>query len=127
MDFQIEQTFDSAGNPLNYDLEFSGGEFGTVTGINEIKNRLILGLSVYLGENYPDTGYGVDYIRNVFGHDVTETVVIDEIKSAILRTRGVTSMQGFNLSEPDENRETTLTAQVFTTQGEISLATNIGV
>lgn len=120
MDFEIVQTFDSNGNPLNYDLEFSNGRFGTVTGIEEIKNRIILGISVYLGENFQETTYGVDYIRNVFGRDVTDPVVIDELKAAILNTRGVTRLENFNLSEPDENRTSRLTANVFTTEGEIN-------
>lgn len=127
MDFELEQTFDSKGNPLNYDLAFSGGRFAKSTGIYEIKNRLILGLSVYLGENFQEPEYGVDYIRNVFGRDVLDPVVIDTLKAAILNTRGVTSMENFNLSEPDEDRKTTLTAQVSTTEGEINLTLPISV
>ncbi|MCK5613271.1 hypothetical protein KAR91_65970 [Candidatus Pacearchaeota archaeon] len=129
MDFELEKTFDANGNHLNYDLEFSGGEFGTVTGIDEIKNRIILGLSVYLGENFQDTEYGVDYIRNVFGRDILDPVVIDTLKAAILTTRGVTKLENFNLSIPDDNRSSKLTANVFTTQGEInnlSISINTG-
>lgn len=129
MDFEIEQTFDSGGNPLNYDLAFANGRFGTVTGIDEIKNRIILGTSVYLGENFQDTEYGIDYIRNIFGHDVLDPVVIDTLKAGILNTRGVTKLEDFNLSEPDENRMSEETAQIYTTQGiinDLTIPINVG-
>ena len=112
---------------LPYDIEFVNGKLQTVTGSEEIANRFLFGLSVYRNENPYNVSYGVDYHNNVFGRDTTDTVVIDELKSAILTTRGAVNLKNFSLEPVSGTRTANLTAQAQTTQGEINLTTTINI
>lgn len=125
MDLFIEKINDNDGNLLHYDIAFGTGRLKVVDKINEISNRIIVNLSTYVGENYRDITHGVDYFNNVFGHDVTDTVTQDELKAAIINTRGTTALTSFNLS--NNGRTGNLTAQVQTTEGEINLTTPISL
>lgn len=124
-DFKLEEIYDSNGTFLYHDLVFEDGRFVLSEGIEEIKNRILAGLSTYLGENFTDTTYGTDYHNNVFGRSTDDTVFIDELKNSILNTRGVTGIASFEISEVDSNRTTILTSQVITTEGQINLTTPI--
>ncbi len=110
-----------------YDIEFENGQLQTVDCIEEIAIRYLFGLNVYLGENYVDTTYGVDYHNNVFGHSTDDTVTIDELKAAIIDTRGNNSLDSFSLEKVEGTRTAQLNAQARTTQGEINLTTTINI
>lgn len=110
-----------------YDIEFVNGQLQTVTGLQEIAQRYLFGLSVYLGELYIDPSFGVDYFNNVFGRSVTDTVVIDELKAAMIDTRGNEKLESFSLTSVSGTRIANLTAQVKTTQGEVNLTTEINI
>ncbi len=125
MDLALEKIEDSEGNFLYHDIYFTNGVLKTVDGINEIGNRLICNLSVYLGENFTNPTFGTDYYNNVLGHEVTDIVTIDELKSSILKTRGVTGLKTFDLSRDAGSRDAELNSQVQTSQGEIDLVTSI--
>jgi len=127
MDLKIEIIRDGQENFLYHDIVFENGRLATVDEKDEIKNRLICGLSVFLGENFTNPSYGTDYYNNVFGREVTETVVIDELKAQILQTRGVTGLKTFDLTRAAGSRNAQLVAQVQTTQGEIDLTTPIPI
>ncbi len=124
MDLAIERILDSDGNFLHWDVFFEAGQLQTVTRKQEIANRIICNLSVYIGENFTDVSFGTDYHNNVFGHDVTEIVTIDTLKASILNTRGVLSIKTFSLVL-DDNRIGQLVSTVLTTEGEIEITTPI--
>ncbi len=125
MDLKLKTVTGSGGEFLTHDIVFENGRFEGVDKIEEIKNRLICNLSVYLGEMFTDTSFGVDYHNNVFGHEVTDTETIDELKSNILDTRGVTAIDTFSLTRAEGTRLAVLVSQVTTTDGEINLTTPI--
>lgn len=125
MDLKLKSVFASNGIFLTHDIVFENGRFQTVDKIEEIKNRIICKLQVFLGEMFTDTSFGIDYHNNVFGHEVTDTVTIDELKSNILDTRGVTGLKTFSLTRAEGTRLAELVSQVTTTQGEIDLTTPI--
>lgn len=116
-----------ANTGIPYDIEFVNGQLQTVTGLQEIAQRYLFGLSVYLGELYIDPSFGVDYFNNVFGRSVTDTVVIDELKAAMIDTRGNEKLESFSLTSVSGMRTANLTAQVKTTQGEVNLTTEINI
>jgi len=121
MDLYIEKPTGSY-----YDIKVDGGALLTTDGgKEEIANRIIVGLSTYVGENYMDVDYGVDYFNSVYGYDVIDVIPQSELRAAITETRGVTELQSFDLVR--EDRTATLTAKVLTTQGEIDLATTISI
>ena len=121
----LKLTRDNTSTP--YDLEFVDGRLQTVDGLEEIGHRYKFNLSVYEGELYIDPSFGVDYFNNVFGRSVTDTVVIDELKSAIIDTRGNDKLEAFSLTEISGTRTAALTAQAKTTQGEVNLTTVIDI
>lgn len=125
MDLKLKSVFGSGGEFLTHDIVFENGRFEGVDKIEEIKNRIICKLSVYLGEMFTDTSFGVDYHNNVFGHEVTDTETIDELKSNTLDTRGVTGIKTFSLTREEGTRLAELSSQVVTTEGEINLTTPI--
>lgn len=127
MDLFVERILSGEGNFLYYDIAFENGRLKTVSGINEIKNRIIVNLNTYIGENYRDPSQGVDYFNNVYGHDIAETITQDELKAAIINTRGVVAVTSFNLSRAPGSRTASLAAQVQTSLGEIDLATAIAI
>lgn len=127
MDLFVERILSGEGDFLYYDIAFENGRLKTVDGIDEIKTRIIVGLNTYIGENYRDATYGVDYFNNVFGHEVSDTITQDELKAVIINTRGVTAVTAFNISRPAGSRTANLTAQVQTSLGEIELATVISI
>ncbi len=124
-DLKIEPIYNDQGIFLYHDIVIGNGKFQLVDGIEEIKNRIISGLQTYFGENYTDVSYGTDYYQNVFPYSTDDTVLIDEIKSNILKQRGVTGLKTFTISVPDDNRTANLVAQVKTNQGLIDLVTPI--
>ncbi len=126
MDLAIERILDSEGNFLHYDVVMNLGQLQTVTGKEEIKNRIICNLMVYIGENFTDTTFGTDYHNNVFGHDVADIVMISTLQESILNTRGVVSVEAFNLTL-DSSRTAQLTAVVLTTDGQVELTTPIQI
>jgi len=123
MDIKLTRVNDG----VPYDFEFVSGRLATVSGLPEIGQRYLFGLSVYIGENFVETNYGVDYHNNVFGRDVTDTVAIDELKSAIIRTRGNNKLESFSLTEISGTRTARLEAQVKTTQGDVNLTTAVNI
>jgi hypothetical protein len=127
MDLFVERIYESNGNFKYYDIAFKTGRLKTVTGIDEIANRIIVGLNTYIGENYRDVTYGVDYFNNVYGHEVSDTVTQDELKAVIINTRGVIAITSFNLTRTAGSRVAKLTSQVQTSLGEIELATEISI
>lgn len=127
MDLYVEQILDSEGNVLYYDIAFETGRLKVVDGIDEIKNRIIVGQNTYLGENYRDTKFGVDYFNNVFGHEVTDTIPQDELKASIINVRGVTALTEFSFTRKEGSRTGDEVAQIQTTEGEINLVTPITI
>jgi len=127
MDLYVERIVDSEDNFLYYDIAFENGLLKVVDGIDEIKNRIIVGLNTYLGENYRDVTFGVAYYNNVFGHEVTDTIPQDEIKAAIINTRGVTALTEFSFTREAGSRTGTVNAQIQTTAGQIDIVTPITI
>jgi len=123
MDYKMEPVYDDNGEFRYYDVVIENGRLQMVDGIEEIKNRLICRLMVFRGENFTDTTFGVDYHNNVFGRDVTDQVMIDELKAAILKTRGVKEIVTFDITM--EDRTAILRSMVKTTEGEVDLVTPI--
>jgi hypothetical protein len=124
MDLAIERILDGDGNFINYDIFFDAGKLQTVTRKQEIANRLVCNLSVYIGENFTDVSFGTDYHNNVFGHDVTDIITIDTLKASILETRGVVSIKTFSLTLGSD-RVGQLVSTVLTTEGELEITTPI--
>ncbi len=124
-DFKIKNIVGAGGDFLYQDIVIENGRLQLAEGIDEIKNRVTAGLSVYVGENWNKPEYGTDYHNNVFGRSSDDTVAIDELKAQILKTRGVTGIDTFEITEPDSERGATLSAQVKTTQGNINVTTPI--
>ncbi len=124
-DLKLEPVYDSNGVFLYHDIVFELGKLQLVDGIDEIKNRILSGLNTYKGENYTNVSYGTDYYNNVFPNSTDDTTTIDELKSNILKTRGVIGLKTFSLSTPDSERVSVLSSQVLTTQGQIDLVTPI--
>lgn len=125
MDLFLEQISDSEGNFLYYDIAFDTGKLKVVDGIDEIGNRYIVNLNTYVGENFRDTSHGVDYFNNIFGKEVTETIPQDELKAAIINTRGNNELVLFDLSRTPGSRTGQLTAQAKTMEGILNLVTPI--
>lgn len=123
MDLFIEQILDGNGDFMYYDISVESAKLKVVDGSEEILNRVVVGLSTYVGENILDPSYGVDYFNNVYGHEVDEIITQDTLKAAIAGTRGVTQISSFSLTRND--RTAILTSHALTTQGEIDLVTEI--
>ena len=123
MDLFIEQVLDGNGVFRYYDISFEAAKLKVVDSKEEILNRIMVGLNTYIGENFLDVEYGVDYFNNVYGHEVDDVITQDELKAAIAGTRGVTQISSFSLTR--DGRTATLAAHALTTQGEIDLVTEI--
>jgi len=125
MDLKLVPVYAANGLIDYYDIEFVKGKLQVVDGIDEIKNRLLINLSVFRGENFTNREFGTDYFNNVFGRDVTDPVLIDEIKASILKTRGVTELKSLDITR--DGRTAVIKADVKTSIGEINLATPITI
>lgn len=123
----MDLKLDRANPSVPYDISFTDGKLDVVDGIDEIKTRYLFNLSVYLGENYKEADFGVDYFNNVLGRSTDDTVAIDELKAAIIGTRGNDRLEEFSLTQVPNTRNAELEAQAFTTEGEVDLTTTITI
>lgn len=77
------------------DIDFSGGDFHTVTGAQEVVQRLRLALGVRQGEWALDLLFGVDWLGLVFVKNPQLSIIDAHLKSIIVGTEGVTRLLSY--------------------------------
>ena len=83
-------------------------------------------LALILGEWYLDTSQGLPWATEVFGYN-TQSVRDLAIKNVILSTQGVTALESFSSNLNPTTRLYSVTAQIITTFGTTTIATNATV
>jgi len=77
------------------DIDFSKGDFHTVTGPDEVVQRLRLQLGVRQGEWALDLLFGVDWLGLVFIKNPSLSIINAHLKSIIVGTEGVTRLLSY--------------------------------
>lgn len=125
MDFKLERVLDEKGFFKYYDVVIKNGKIETISGIDEIRQRVIIALSIHRGELFQNEEFGVDYTKNVMGRSTDDPVMIAEFTRVILSVTGVTGLSNLLLKRQTGTRILSLSAQITTTQGNIDLATEL--
>ena len=121
-DLKIEK-IEQAGLNIGYDIVFESGRLKIVDGIDEIKNRILMGLNIYRGECFTNPEFGVDYFNNVYGRDITDTILQDALKLGISGNRGVVSIDSFTVLS--DGRTANIAANIKTNSGQLQIVTPI--
>lgn len=97
-----------------WDLKIGNFIDYTVTGMNELIQRLKIRLQFFLGELYFNTTLGVPYYRDILKKGTTYDEVSAAIKLQIATTKNIKKITDFRLFADEENKrgiKITFTAQ----------------
>lgn len=109
----------------DYDLDITNGELSWVTGAEAVAQDIQMRLRTFLGECVYDESAGVPYLQIIFEKGTSSFSIESILRSQILATPGVISIESFTFTVDPLTRTFSGTSKVITTDGEIDFS--IGV
>lgn len=104
----------------NNDAVFGNGALDFLADSSDmVRQRIYTRLSVWRGEWFLDTTFGVDYQNKVLGKGTLNTAIF-EIKAVILGTVGVNNIVTFSYTYDSIKRELLINSTVNSEYGEIA-------
>lgn len=104
------------------DMTFgSGGLNFLQDSADAVAQNIYTNLKLFLGEWFWDKSAGTDWFGKCLGKNTT-TSAYNEIKRVILSVEGVTSVEDLSLSSDTDSRAITITGNVATKYGIVSLS-----
>ncbi len=108
-------------NADNRDLDLSSGNLILVTGILEVRQKIITRLRFFLGEWFLDTRLGFPYFERVLGVKATLVEAEQLFRQVILSTPGVIEVLSFTTSFDNVSRAYSLGFKARSTDGVITV------
>jgi hypothetical protein len=121
MDLKIAPVYNAAGKYLYYDLVIEDKDYVLISGPEEIGQRVVLRLSLHLGEWFEAQDEGINQ-QEAFSESEDSIILRDTIKAVILKTRAVNSIKTFELESlnPD-TRELKINTELDSDEGTIKI------
>jgi hypothetical protein len=102
----------------DYTFPLTDRKLTRVTGIDAIRQEMLIALRVFKGEYFRDTELGVDYFNVIFRKGISQNIVDAEIRKTIQGIEGVLFIEGYSSEWDKENRAYTITInKVVTVDG----------
>lgn len=101
------------------DVDLSSGDYQLVSGVDAIRQSLLIGLQFFLGEWFLDQRIGVPYFEKILGQKPRENVVRSIFRDAILKTPGVASLTGLVVDYDGTTRQLDVSFRAKTVDGDI--------
>lgn len=108
-----------AENPIEGDLRLEGGQLVLVTGIEAIRQELVVRLRWFRGEWFLDRRTGVPWFQRIIGHRTALRIVEQIIRNVILSTPGIEAITTFTLAHDNAERRITIDFEARTSSGEV--------
>ena len=102
----------------NNDIFIEKGKIKRVTGSAQAVQNVRTRLLTYYGECFINTGRGVKWFEKVFIKPVNLSTVESEIKTTILATSGIATLDAFDMTFDKTNRSLSVTFGATTTDGD---------
>lgn len=100
------------------DLAFHRGDLVTVSGADEIAQRLRIRLRLFLGEWFLDEGAGVPYWQRILGAKISKPALLSIFREQILACPGVSEVTAIDADMGAGARNARLSFTVSTEAGE---------
>lgn len=91
------------------------------TGIDAIRQRIILKLSIWRGEWFLDTDVGMPYVQELIGKRGTHELLRRVVKGKIENTDGVVEVTKISLSIDAKSRHVKIECDILTTYGRLQI------
>lgn len=104
-------------------LPMMNGDFQLVSGIDEIKQQIIVALNTFYGDWVLDYTKGIDYAYGVRHEEFLE----HDVKNQIRGVKGVLSVDDFTMDYDKTNLTLNISAVVKTTYGKLDLRSSINI
>lgn len=102
----------------DHDLQVSNFDLSLLTGVEAIRQRILIHLLTFKGEWFLDTDRGVPYYQTIFQKGITKEVVDSVIRQEITKVPGVKSISSFTSTHNNSTRAYTCTFVVISTMNE---------
>lgn len=102
------------------DLALESGDLVTVSGVEEIAQRLRIRLRLFRGEWLLDEAAGVPYWEQILGHKLSRAALLTIIRDQILACPGVLDVLSLDASQGAGSRDVRLAFTASTEAGEVS-------
>ena len=105
----------------NNDFVVTNGHFTFQEDEQEIRSLLMHKLKLWYGEWFLERSKGIRYKERILIKGPDANIVKSEFKRAIIGTKGVISLQSFDLQQNTVTRELFVTGTILTTFGVVTL------
>jgi len=99
----------------NNRLVMKNGDYVLVTGIEEIKQHIIVALNTFYEDWRPDATKGIDYVYGLRNNEFLEY----DVKKQISNVQGVQSIDDFSLTFDRKTQTVNILARIKTDYGNI--------
>lgn len=114
-------------DPLTNDLVFENGSLSTISGDEEIRQKVEFVLRTQLGEWSFDTAFGVPYLEEILIKDFDLDQIKARLTAILAAVEGVTEVTELTLTLDEGDRILRVNGRVDTRGGRAEFATEIGV
>ncbi len=103
------------------DLVISDHTLGFVSGVDRVKQSMLIRLQIFLGEWFLDVNWGVPYFQNIFVKNPDLDSIDAVLKSIILEDVEVQSIAKYNSIYNNTQRIFSLSFEAATTFGNVQV------
>lgn len=107
-------------NPIEGDLRLVDGQLVLVSGLDAIRQDLMVRLRWFKNEWFLDRRQGLPWFERILGHKTGTRMIERILRAAIMSTPGVVSITQLRL-ELDEDRTLTIDFEARTTDGPLEI------
>lgn len=101
------------------DLDLSTGDFQLISGLDEMRQVILISLRTFLGEWFLDTRIGAPWYEEILGQKPNLPVVQAFIENVLLAVPGVTQVLNLEADYIGATRVLTVSFDAITTEGTV--------
>lgn len=105
------------------DLALVNGDLVTVTGVDEIAQRVRVRLRLFAGEWFLAPDQGVPYFDRILGQKISKAALLSILREQVLACPGIASIATLEADVDSARRSVSVTLSATTTDGDPLAAT----